>query len=165
MCAVLCGSAPLFIALVLHTVTTDTFYPNGPTKTFNDFTPSDRTGAPEKYAGKVVRPITASPVYLLFVPRHINKKIEITLVARPEKKLSVFTAIQMGYRTGRGPETNITTAVTPAPFRNDGWMEWTQSFDMAKFFVEERGARRIVFVFPPSADTRWLVREVRLRYY
>lgn len=149
---------------------TDTFFPNGPTNIFSDFVPSQRTDIISVVDGVRVRPITASPVYLVFQPRVSAKLIKVVLVARSLNvsknalKTPADLAVDIGFRTGSTPETNVFPAAVNGRRRADGWLEFVAELSMADMFSEWGRAHRLVFGFPQSAGERWLVKSVRIFY-
>lgn len=162
-CAIGSACLPLIFVAWWHLrPAPDIFYAGAPTRTINDFTPTDRTGAPIDFEGIRVRPIIASPVYLLFVPRRQTDFFDVTLVALPQSN-DTTTTIQFGYRATAGSEGNRTNTVYPIQ-RSDGWYEWRTTLPRAQMMPEERGALRIVASFVHNRGEVWLVREVRINY-
>lgn len=169
-CAILTALIPGFFIVWSHTNRwpekfaqyTDTFYPNGPTITFNDFTPGSRTGIISEFQGVRVRPITASPVYLLFQPRRHSRVIRVVVRAAPSTEAAT-TTIGIGFRNGDGVEGNRVVFVAPDEKR-DGWFTWSHDINFSDMTVERIDARRIVFDFGSEKNSIWNVRDVRLLY-
>lgn len=156
--AIISAATPLIFIFAWHARSgPDIFIPGAPARTINDFTPSDRTGAPEFIDGIRVRPILASPVYLLFVPRRQTKFIDVTVVGKPTG------TIELGYRVATDVAGNRMRLVAPIT-RSDGWSEWTVTLLRAEMLVEDRGAVRFVVSFPHERTAQWLIREVRIAY-
>ena len=143
---------------------TDTFYPNGSNRIFNDFTPSTRTDILKKFAGVQVRPIIDAPVYLLFQPRRHSTHIRVVIHAALENGLpTTTTTIAIGYRHGDNLEGNYTKLFAPKKFEN-GWYEWECTLPFSEMTVERTDARRIVFDFGARDGELWNVRDVRIFY-
>ncbi len=162
--AALTALIPFAVIIWSHTASwpfgslTDTYVPQGPTDTFSDFSPSDRTGVLTTRG----RPITGSPVYLLFQPRRHSKKIRVEIFAAPSSLLAA-TDLKIGYRHGSGPEGNIFVR-TEIEKKDDGIILWAVvPFD--EMTRERTDARRIVFEAPrASTSTPIFIQRVNFFY-
>lgn len=133
---------------------TDVYTPQGPTTTFSDFSPSDRTLALRTQgSGVSIRPIIGSPTYLLFKPRRLSTTIRVELRARGLEN------VQIGYRTGQTVETNV---LVPTEKNGDIFVA---RLPVANMFVEALGARRIVVHAPGAGlESELLAEQVRIIY-
>lgn len=164
--AILFAGVPIFFVLLSHTSYwpeffqqyTDVYIPQGPTKTFSDFSPSDRTDALRVIeGGVVVRPITGTPTYLLFKPRRETKYIRVEILSGGPRD------IEIGYRTGETVETN-TFGITEKMVSAQGDI-YTARLPLDQMFVERASARRIVISIPGAAnESEELIRQVRIVY-
>lgn len=134
---------------------TDTFIPQGPTIVFNDITPSDRTKPIEMYEGFAVRPITASPVYLLFQPRQHSNYVRVEVIGSGNGELLV------GGRSGTGPESNFFVQTHMSAF-DSVWNVWNARIPFENMASERIDARRIVFQF--NGKEPLAIRSVRIYY-
>lgn len=123
---------------------TDSYAPQGPTNTFSDFSPSSRTGALVSNG----RPITGSPVYLLFQPRRHTKNIRVEISASEP-------GMQIGYRDGDGPEDNVFVATSHSGLISSA----TLPFD--RMTRERTDARRIVV---STTSTTMIISSIRIFY-
>ncbi len=135
---------------------TDVYRPQGPTLTFSDFTPGQRTGPLE---GKT-RPIVGSPVYLLFQPRVHSKFIRVEMQVAADQLLD---AIKIGYRRAGvgGPEDNVLVSTSYDKIKK----RFSAQIPFDEMVSERVDARRIVFEIPnASTSTPVIVDGVRLYY-
>lgn len=127
---------------------TDVYVPQGPTLTFSDFTPGDRTGVIQNGT----RPLIGSPVYVLFQPRRHSKFIRVEFDVDGTVKSD---SVRIGYRHGENVEGNV---VVPTTF--DG-KKFSARIPFAEMTRERIDARRIVFEI---SDVPIRARSVRLYY-
>lgn len=143
---------------------TDTYYPSGPSSQFSDFVPSTRTGtlAPRE-VHYFARPITGSPIYLLFQPRRHSKFIRVEIWIE-DFNFTHDTEPRIGYRHGNGPEDNIFKAESDRSVLGHGQIISTRlPFD--EMTRERIDARRIVFSSAGASTTTPIyVTKVRLYY-
>jgi hypothetical protein len=148
---IITAALPLLIVMWSHTSfadawaarSVDTFVPHGPTATFSDFSPTDRTGILNDRG----RPLIGSPVYLLFQPRRHSKfiAVEITIADAVDSK----NIPQIGYRNGTGPEHNIFVATDYK--KNSVGFKLYAHLPFAEMTAERVDARRIVLSAPTAA--------------
>lgn len=157
--AILTAAIPFVGIIVSHTSlwpeafarVTDVYMPHGPTLTFSDFSPGQRTGVLENQT----RQIIGSPVYLLFQPRRHSRYIHVDFQVDGEVKSN---AVRIGYRDGSGPEGNI---LLPTTFKKNIFSAKIPFSEMTR---ERIDARRIVFEIPSASSVPVRVRSVRLYY-
>lgn len=142
---------------------TDVYYPQGPTQTFSDFSPGDRTGALFVIDGKRVRPVTGSPVYLLFQPRRHSKYIRVEIVGHADR--NTMGAV-IGFRHGTGPEHNtFPHAENEMQFVDEKRLLWIARLPFELMTRERIDARRIVFEAQGvSTSTPLYIESVKLVY-
>lgn len=174
-CALATALVPFGVIVWSHTswwpeffaARTDTFVPGGPTLIFSDFVPSQRTSVVHDSA----RPITASPVYLLFQPRRHSAQVTVVFTARMEHATSstppiatLAQQIAMGYRHGDTVEGNVLQPATCLFVMGGADVQCHATFPLENLTRERTDARRLVFLFPHDGGLVWDVSRVRIFY-
>ncbi|OGH67629.1 MAG: hypothetical protein A3C15_01410 [Candidatus Magasanikbacteria bacterium RIFCSPHIGHO2_02_FULL_50_9b] len=135
----------------------DTFVPHGPTATFSDFSPTDRTAVLDDLG----RPITGSPVYLLFQPRRHSKFIDVEITIA--EMMAPENLPHIGYRQGTGPEHNVLVSTDYSKY--SGGLKLYARLPFAEMTAERVDARRIVLAAPTaSMQPPTHVSRVEIRY-
>lgn len=168
VCAALTAVIPFFFVVWTHTSSadrfvsewTDVYYPGGPTKTFSDFSPGSRTGQLTSDG----RPITDSPVYLLFQPRRHSRFVRVEIEGKTDINQM---GLNIGYRDGDGPDHNIFNgAANEMRFLDGGWNVWIAELPLSDMVPEHIDARRIVVeaLSHNATSTPVVVRRVKVFY-
>lgn len=146
----------------MFTEYTDVYRPQGPTQTFSDFSPSDRTGVLTTVNNVSARPVIAGPVYLLFQPRRHSKYIDVEITIEP-MEITKKDMPRIGYRHGTGPEGNVFVKTDYVSAR-DG-LKLYALIPFAEMTRERIDARRIVFEAPTaSTSTPVYITKVKIYY-